>query len=288
MHERNKKLIKKNARGDPIPVKRRVIDTVKWVMKKYGNDENRVYLCGNSMGGSGALGIGLPNGDLFAAIKANVPAGIEHASQRMYFPPAALPAEVKLPDPPVLIDYSGQNDRWSSGHDRFFKAMQDRKYAVLGFWGAFGHANNHAAIAEHNDLVHSLNWLRIKKNEAYPVFTGASTDDPLPWPDHTDSKDAGQLNGFFRWKVIVDHADRFEIELRLLSADEVETRFEIPMESVADVTLRRLQHLKVAPGETFNWQYGDVSGKVLVDSDGLLTIPGLKMTAEAVVLRVGR
>ena len=69
------------------PTEKRVIDTVKWVIKHYGIDENRVYLCGNSMGGSGTLGIGMRHGDVFAAIKANVPAGVEHVSNRMYFPP---------------------------------------------------------------------------------------------------------------------------------------------------------------------------------------------------------
>jgi len=59
-----------------------VIDTVMWVVKQYELDENRVYLCGNSMGGSGSLGIGMRHGNVFAAIKANVPAKIEHVSQR--------------------------------------------------------------------------------------------------------------------------------------------------------------------------------------------------------------
>ena len=48
------------------PTERRVIDTVKWVVRQYGLDENRVYLCGNSMGGSGTLGIGMRHGDVFA------------------------------------------------------------------------------------------------------------------------------------------------------------------------------------------------------------------------------
>ena len=67
------------------PTEKRVIDTVKWVIKQYGIDENRVYLCGNSMGGSGTLGIGMRHGDVFAAIKANVPAEVKHVSSRMYF-----------------------------------------------------------------------------------------------------------------------------------------------------------------------------------------------------------
>ncbi len=110
MHRGDADLIRKNSGGDPVPVERRVMDSIQWVLAKYDIDRNRVYLCGNSMGGSGTLGIGMRNGDVFAAIKANVPAGIEHVSNRMYFPPRAVPENVRLPDPPVAIDYSAQND----------------------------------------------------------------------------------------------------------------------------------------------------------------------------------
>ena len=82
IHLKDAGLTAKNSGGDPMPVEKRVMDTVRWTITKYGIDPNRVYLCGNSMGGSGTLGIGLRNGDVFAAIKANVPAGIEHAEER--------------------------------------------------------------------------------------------------------------------------------------------------------------------------------------------------------------
>ncbi len=55
------------------PTEKRVLDTVHWVTKHYGIDENRVYLCGNSMGGSGTLGIGMRHGDVFAASRRMFP-----------------------------------------------------------------------------------------------------------------------------------------------------------------------------------------------------------------------
>ena len=173
------------------PTEKRVIDTVKWVIKQYGIDENRVYLCGISMGGSGTLGIGMRHGDVFAAIKANVPAEVEHVSSRMYFPPRTVPADVTLADPPIVIDFSAQNDSWSKGQDTFVKAMNERKYPLFLYWGPFGHANNHAKIMKVNDLINSFDWLSVKKNEAYPVFTDASTNDPLPWPDRTRRQEVG-------------------------------------------------------------------------------------------------
>ena len=288
MHKGDAGLTKKNSGGDPMPAEKRVIDSVKWVIKHYGIDPNRVYLSGNSMGGSGTLGIGLRHGDVFAAIKANVPAGIEHAAQRMYFPPQTIPENVKLPEPPVCIDYSGQNDGWSAGHDRFVKAMNDRKYALYFYWGPFGHANNSAQIKKVNDLIDSLDWLNIKKNEPYAAFTDATGNSKLPWPDDMKSAEAGQVNAFFRWKNISDTADKAEMSLFLVSAADLKTKFEIPKEASADVTLRRLQNFQTKPGASFQWTFGLAKGDGKADAQGLITVPRLKLTSEPATLRISK
>ncbi len=268
------------------PTEKRVIDTVKWAVKQYGLDENRVYLAGNSMGGSGTLGIGTRHGDVFAAIKANVPAEVKHVSSRMYFPPQAVPAGVTLPDPPIVVDYSAQNDGWSRGHDGFIKAMTERKYPLFMYWGPFGHANNHAEILKVNDLINSFDWLAVKKNEAYPVFTGASTDDAPPWPSQLTDKKAGQINAFFRWKAGADTPDAVETSLFLVKPSELKTTFTVPTEATADVSVRRLQMMRVAPGETVRWTFGKSSGEVKADAGGVVTVPKLKITAEPTVLSV--
>ena len=268
------------------PTEKRVIDTVKWVVKEYGLDENRVYLCGNSMGGSGALGIGVRHGDVFAAVKANVPAKVEHVSSRMYFGAKPVPADVTLPDPPIVVDYSAQNDTWSKGHETFIKAMNDRKYPLFMYWGPFGHANNHEQILKVNDLVNSFDWLSVKKNESYPVFTNASTNDPLPWPDQLDSKKSGQVNAFFRWTNTSDTADAIEMKLFLVKAADLKTSFTVPAEATADISLRRVQKLRVAPGATVSWTFGSAKGEAKADAQGCVTITGLKITAEPTTLSV--
>lgn len=281
-------LIKKNSGPDPMPVERRVIDCVKWVIKTYEIDPNRVYLSGNSMGGSGTLGIGLRNGDVFAAIKANVPAGIEHAAHRMGFPPQPMPEGVVLPDPPVVVDYSAPNDGWSFGHDRFVKAMNDRKYALYFYWGPFGHANNSAQIKTVNDLIDSFDWLSVKKNEAYAVFTNASCNQPLPWPDKLKEKAAGQVNAFFRWKTVEDAANRVEVSLFLTSPDTLKTAFEQPRTATADVSLRRLQAFAGKAGDAFHWTFGSRTGEGKVDAAGVITVPGLELTPAPVSLVVSK
>lgn len=268
------------------PTDKRVIDTVKWAIRQYGIDENRVYLCGNSMGGSGTLGIGMRHGDVFAAIKANVPARVEHVSNRMYFPPLTMPADLRLPDPPIVVDYSAQNDSWSKGHDAFAKAMNERKYALFLYWGAFGHANSNEKIMKVNDLINSFDWLSVRKNEAYPVFTNASTNDPLPWPDQLADKKSGQVNAFFRWTLLRDTPETVEMSLFLVKPSDLKTSFTVPADATADVSLRRLQQIRIAPGETVQWTFGQAKGDVQADNTGCITIPKLKITSQPATLSV--
>jgi hypothetical protein len=136
-----------------------------------------------------------------------------------------------------------------------------------------------------NDLINSFDWLSVKRNEPYPVFTNASTNDPLPWPDHLTDKKPGQVNAFFRWKNVDDTADAVEMQLFLLNGSDLKTSFTIPAEATADVSLRRLQRLRVAPGGTVHWTFGSANGETKADATGCITIPRLKVTAEPTKLR---
>ena len=286
MHRRDKGLIERNAGGETVPVEKRVIDTVRWTIQRFGIDPNRVYLSGNSMGGSGALGIGMRHGDVFAAIKANVPAGVEHVAERLFFPPRKIPQGVSLPDPPICLNYSAQNDGWSAGHDGFVRAMEERRYSLLFYWGPFGHANNSERIKTVNDLIDSFDWLSVRRDEAYPVFTKVTGNGDLPWPDNLKSGEAGQMNAFFRWKVLEDAPQKLEITLFLVTPEQLKTRFKIPSESEADVSLRRLQKLKVPAGSAFHWEFGDRKGEGRADERGLITVPALKLTSKPTTLRI--
>jgi hypothetical protein len=156
------------------------------------------------------------------------------------------------------------------------------------YWGPFGHANNSANIMKVNDLINSFDWLNVKRNEAYPVFTAATTNDPLPWPNNLTDKKPGQLNAFFRWKVLADTPDKPELSLFLTKAADLQTIFTIPTEAYADVTLRRLQSLRVTPGEKLRWTLAGQTGEVTADPTGLVTIPKLKITADPATLSVAK
>lgn len=270
-------------KAEATPVEKRIIAEILWVIETYKIDPNRVYLSGNSMGGSGTLGLGMSHGEIFAAIKANVPAGIWHAYDRLQMDRDDAPEG--MPDPPVCLDYSAPNDQWSDYHEYFFNGVDKRKYFYIAYWGNFGHENRDEKVAAVNDLFNTFDWLSIRKDAAYPVFTNSSTDDPCPWPAKDPNGPAGQRGAYFRWVNKVDTEDRFEIELRLAANDELHsTIFTIPSESTTDVSLRRLQEFKVEPNQQIEWTFGDRSGKSTADKNGLVTIPGLTIVPEPCVL----
>ncbi len=269
----------------PRPVERRVIDTVLYVRDNFPVDPERVYAVGNSMGGSGALGIAFPRGDIFAAVKANVPAGVIHVTERSGMNGAREPG-FSIPDPPVTVDYSSQTDRWSEGHEAFYRGAERYGYPLMGFFGAFGHENNNAAIEKYNDLVHAFDIGSVRLHDPYPAFTKASTDDPIPWPDGRDREDSGQVNAFFRWRTLSDAADSFEMELRLLRRDEWESRVAFPTESVADVTVRRRNGFLLTPGERFFWEYGEQSGEGVAGGDGAPTVARVRVTVTPGALKL--
>ncbi len=274
---------RRKASSELQPVEKRALDEIKWAIETFKIDVNRVYLCGNSMGGSGTLGLGLRHGDVFAAIKANVPAGIWHAYDRLNL--ANDEPGLDLPDPPVCLDYSAPNDQWSLYHERLFEGMERRKYSYIAYWGNFGHANLDDEVAKYNDLFNTFPWTEIKKNEAYPVFTRASTDDPIPWPERSPNAPSGQRGAYFRWRVRLDSETRFEIDLRLATQEELQSKlFDVPSSSVADVSIRRLQRFQIEPNEEISWRFGDAFGSLKADNNGLITIRELTITPKATTL----
>ena len=282
-------------------VERRVLATIEWVVQKYHVNRNRIYLCGISMGGSGTLGIGMGHGDIFAAAWAGVPAGAGHALCRMHIPSPpssnATPADRQkylravsgagLPDAPPILDFSSQADTWSKDQPQLLRAAHDGRHPIVFAWGPWGHANHYELT---NRAAYEFPWLRIRKDEAYPVFTDASTDQHFPGcnPPHPDAD--GQINALFRWKNIEDTAERFSIELRLVGNSDLTAPIKVPAESVVDVTLRRLQNFKVRSGARCPWTFGAgpqaQSGVAEADAAGLLTFPRLVIRGQPACLTV--
>lgn len=286
-----------NARGEgnpdrcgiqKQPVENRCMATVEWVMKSFPVDPDRVYAVGNSMGGSGALGIAFCRGDMFAAIKVNVPAGVRHMADRSLLENVRAKG-FSIPDPPPVLDYSAQNDPWSEGHEVLYRSMRKNKYAFYGFWGNFGHENIHKKIEKKNDLIHSVPILEIKKSQAYPVFFGSDTDDKNPWEFPKSAPQSGQVNGFFRYENRSDEKDRFEMALWLLNPEEWKTTFSLPEKAKTSLLLRRTQRFFLKPNQNFNWKLilpngKSKSGKGVADEFGHPEISSIQILQEKQIL----
>lgn len=264
-------------------VERRVVETVRWVIEKYDIDTNRVYLCGNSMGGSGALGIGLAHGELFAAVKANVPA------VRLYrhpFKTMGSPGHW-TPDPPIVVDYSAPNDEWSDAHADLIALMRERRVPYLLYWGAFGHANDDRQMLVKNDIIHSFDWLSVRLDEPYPVFLGASSDDPAPWPSCRGASAPGQINGFLRWGDVREDDKSVQMSLRVISATELKSKMFKPPQIIAvDVVIRRMRRFRPSLGQMLEWRFGGRSGTTAADKVGAIPISRLTIREENAVLSV--
>ncbi len=293
---------------------KRILDTVEWTVRTLGCDRNRVYICGNSMGGQAAEAIGLAHGEVFAAVNANVPATCWFAAARLGFVKDDGTDDEewsvdRFADPPPLVDWSGVDDMWSRGREVVYRNVAKRKWAMIGLWGDYGHCGVVLAAREKNDLVEKFDWFSVKKNEAYPAFTNADSDDVLPWPffvwesktarfsgwkgDVVSAKMAvaegakvcGQVNGFFRWRVASDTKDGLDMELRVASAAELGTKHFTPPEwTRADVTIRRIQSERLRSAKQVHWSFDGRSGVAERDEHGALTIPALQIGKSPKVL----
>jgi len=81
------------------------------------------------------------------------------------------------------------------------------------------------------------------------------------------------------------------MELRLVTKKELKKPVETPVGAVADVTLRRVQNFKIGISEKIEWRM--MRGKALLqsgeaqsDKQGLLTLPGIKISDNPAILTI--
>ena len=323
------------------PTAKRVLDTVKWVSENYPIDRDRIYLTGSSMGGCGTLGVGMPNGDVFAAVCAFTPAGTEYFVRAMGIPDAPISAkpkkkktkqealaddagkgkktkvssaiydhdvgprltawgkevaQMKFADPPYLVTFSGTNDAWSRTQPALFTVAAAAKFPIVAGWGKTGHKSEPVAMANKKPayaVALEFPWMEIRKNEAYPVFSDALINDPVPWitPGLQNVDKAGQLNAYFRWKNLQDTAEKFAIDLWIGQPDVDWKPKKYPTTTNATVTFRRLQKFKPVPGTVYKYEFSQngkilKKGEITVDKYGLLTVPKITITQKKAKLTI--
>jgi hypothetical protein len=253
----------------------------------YNVDEERIYAFGGSMGGSGALALGMRYPDVFAAVYAALPMtnyATAGDSGGVHWADDVIPKWGTLED-----DFPVANLGPRAGHLT--------PYDGTGVWEWMNHqANMLSRVGDEMAYIATAHgkadaiiewptqgapWYEIMQQDARRGFAGKAIPD---W-DHTWTSFAGQgpmlpfesfvfrkdrsfpgftncsLNDDVRYNLdiewscpwndfagdIVDAVDRYEIVLRIRPDGD------LPDTATVDVTPRRLQAFTVTPGATYAW-----------------------------------
>ena len=209
----------------------------------------------------------------------------------------------------------------------FYATLQLLNVGHYGVWDEGGHVDPDPVLgADWWDAgwhpVHDP-IANLRRDQAFPAFARCSADPPhgdgngngtlerhpsrayagdddVPGDTGWAGLPFGVVNRYLRWDArgLIDTHDRFELPLAVIqgSGDEppregypsTGDRFEGDLPVVVDVTPRRVQGFQLAPGEVIGWRFGDLSGEVVADDQGVVTVPRLPLTHDWVTLTLAR
>jgi putative heme-binding domain-containing protein len=291
---------------------RRLFAFVDWVAGRWDVDRSRLFVTGASMGGSGAAMLAVRYPERFAyalssvgvhiaakspqfrgsyeAVCGPAGAGILHESGLGAFEYLDSAFLVRR-DPPASLPFisfaNGKNDAgigWAQALE-FARALQAARQPHIFTWGQAGHGERVYVPTPDGggDGGPGLkNYLDLRLDQSLPAFSGCSLDDEPGSGEPADGATKGQLNLYLRWDTrdLVDEPERYELTAYLIDAAPRD-------ECTVDITPRRLQRLRVRPGDRFAWTSTPLaggsaqSGEAFADRDGLVTL-------EDVVVAKGR
>jgi hypothetical protein len=174
-----------------------------------------------------------------------------------------------------LIAFSnGKNDGgigWPQAVE-FYRALQATRRPHIFVWGQSGHGQRAVLPVSLSDRYMPMD---LRTDQSQPAFTGCSLDDDPGDGDPNRGDPAGQSNLYLFWETdeIVDRSDAWEMTVGLVD--------KAPQEScTVNITPRRVQQFKLAPGTRLHWSTKSLSedrevqsGQVTVDELGLITLP---------------
>lgn len=300
-------------------VARRVLWTLDWAARNYPVDPDRVSLRGGSMGGIGALALGLRFPERFAAIHAHMPP-LRMAGQgglvALMFP--LVPADfIAALEPsrelPFILVTAGRTDQIVGWPDKleFTQVLRSARRGFTLYWDMRNHDGTYTGAVPPQIEGPAVIWGRtpgrpemsvvtFSRRQSHPAIDRLSVDSdpgtvnfgvrpnqrpPFETPGAGDL--IGSFNGAVDWDrdTLIDASDRWEITLRLLPIVRAER-------ATATVTPRRLQQLQPRAGESFRYAWRDGketrSGMLTADRHGLLTVPDVPITPAGVRLEIVR
>ena len=291
---------------------KRILHFIDWVKTRWRIDDSLVFAEGQSMGGTGAMHLGMKHGDRFAYLNSWV--GIGSWRYSSYFRNGESRKwgakeemlnynGIKFDDwmdlswwlrnnvskeTPFLSFANGKNDGnigWKQSV-KTLEALIETKRPFVFAWGMAGHGQRARFM---------MNPQMMRSDRSLPAFRNCSLDNnpgtatklqkPKPYTashgqklkDWYDGDFEGQINAYLRWKVLMDTPERYEIRL-MLSSKAPKNKCTV------DMTPRRLQKFQIQSNQKIQWQNMEKSGKVIqkgtgiVDSFNLLTLERLEIT----------
>lgn len=274
---------------------RMILHVARWAQEYLGGDKNRTYVTGGSMGGTGTVQLVTHFPEFFAAGAAKVPVysfswkqqksggnsmwrmtcSIGPFTQKnparfkdgtlleVYTDGARNIARPEI-DMPPLFATNGRQDAsipWIN-NPPFYKAANDARQMFSVYWNNGTHSMSKMVP---KDFIKNSDIFRYKLNESFPAFSNSSDNRNYGNGDHRDGDLAGWINRGFNWKNIVDTPRRYSI---ILSVNYPGIKYPV----TADVTIRRRQNFKFAPGTSLKVSVNGKDSTVKIDKNGLLTI----------------
>lgn len=286
---------------------RYILHIIRWAQEYLGADKNRTYITGGSMGGTGTVQMVTHFPEIFAAARACVPiyafnwkkmdkktkpnawrmsCSIGFFSKKN---PARLPNGMDLVeytdgakniarpeiDMPPLLATNGRNDAsipWIN-NPPFYRAANAARQMFCVYWNNGPHGMTRQVPA---DFVSEADMFRFRLNESYPAFSNYSDDRNPGNGSPADGDLIGWINRGFKWENIVDTPQRYEITV---SAAYKGIKYPVN----CDITIRRRQNFKFAPGTVINVSVNGSSSTVKIDEHGLLTVKNVRFESSAPV-----
>jgi pimeloyl-ACP methyl ester carboxylesterase len=283
----------------------RVMAFLDWAGTKWSLDRSRVFTAGSSMGGSGSpnlalrhagqvawavswVGVHSPSRSpqfkgsyerVYGSLPWQLPYADGKASAFDYFDDVHYLRDHPELEAPLLCFSNGKNDAaigWPQARD-LWKALQEARQPHVFVWGQGGHGQR-AILPGPNPNERELG-VDVRLDRSLPAFTRGSLDGNPGSGDPKDGDPEGQSNLHLSWDpAAADEAEAWEMVVRLNAR--------APRgECTVDVTPRRCQKFRPAPGSRVGWRNVSVadggvvqSGEVKADEQGRVTIPQAAVT----------
>ncbi len=282
---------------------RRLLSFLDWMATRWKLDLTRTHVAGSSMGGSGApmFAIRHPERIAWSASWVGVHVPFQSPTFRNSYANVYGPPDwnVKFEDGTPAWDYfddtwylrrypqaeigliafsNCKNDGgigWRQAVD-FHRALQETRRPHVFVWGQQGHGQRAVLPISLSDRFMPLD-LRIDQSQ--PAFTRCSLDDDPGNGEPQTGASQGQSNQYLFWETsdVVDTTERWEMTVGLIDR--------APQDAcTVDITPRRVQQFKPAPGTQVRWTNDSpagggvvASGTATVDPLGLITLPGMNV-----------